>query len=97
MNIENMDTIFQKRGMSAYYCPTQSFLIQGTSDEDTYIYADIKLTPCNPTNPFCENNSSLRNTYYANYVNANQYFTIKLLMKDSIISPTAQDAVSNYL
>lgn len=39
MNIQNMDTIFTKRGMSAFYCPTEKFYIQGTSDEDTYIYS----------------------------------------------------------
>jgi len=49
-----MSTIFSKRGMSAYYCPTQSFSVQGTSDEDTYIYAEIRLTPCNSTaSPLC--------------------------------------------
>jgi hypothetical protein len=88
MGIENIETIFSKRGMSSYFCPTPSFKIQGTSDEDIYIYANIKLGPCTAANPFCELNATARQAYYQNYVDNNSYFTVKLMMKDTIISPT---------
>jgi hypothetical protein len=73
--------------MSSYYCPTQPFKIQGTSDEDTYVYANIRLGPCTSANPSCENNATARQAYYQNYVDNNNYFTVKMMMKDTIISP----------